>query len=112
MLRKGEIQMKERKEFIEAQYLEELKGATVDNLKKVSYHGLVIFIRLYVRASSAIKGWWDNLKNQIKNLYKKNSKGLPEEKQEINKFLKMIGDYKRKVREIKHRIRREEEKNL
>ena len=30
------------------------------------------------------------------------------EKKEISKFLKIIGDYKNKIREIKHRIKKEE----
>ena len=68
----------------EIPYLKEAKHLTLKNIKKHGYSGLVGS--------------------------KSRSKTSSADKQEISKFLKIISDYKHKIREIKHKIK-EEEKN-
>ena len=52
------------------------------------------------------------MKNKIKKVNKKNqANGKAGEKVEVSKFLKMMSDYKQKIREIRHKIK-EEENNL
>src|SRR3989338_2595431 len=95
--------------LFELPYIKEIKHATIKNAKKHGYAGLVATLRLYVRSSDFIKDKYKKLKEKIEE--RKNKNSLNGEKQEISKFLKVIGDYKHRIREIKHKIRKEEENN-
>ena len=90
----------------ELPYLKEAKHMTVKGLKKVGHVGLVSVLRLYFQSINFVKYRSKDLVARIKNAESENGNG---EKKEISKFLKIVGDYKRKVREIKHRIKREED---
>lgn len=109
MLQNGQVPHK-REVLFGAQYLEELKQATIKNVKKHGYRGLVATIRFYVQSSNILKNKFEEIKIKAKNLREKSS-GSPAQKQEINNFLKMISEYKHKIREIKHRIKEEEGEN-
>jgi hypothetical protein len=89
-------------------YLEEWKHATVKNIKKYSYLLLVAIIRIYVHSSNFIKLKYQELKLKIKNRFGKNKENEEAEK-EASKFLKMITDYKHKIRKIRRQIKEEEE---
>ena len=91
---------------LELPYLKEVKHITVTNIKKHGYSGLVAIIRLYVRGVNFLKNKYDGIKIKIKNLSHRNK--VNNQNKEISKFLKIIGDYKQKIREIKHKITKEE----
>ncbi|MFA6353756.1 MAG: hypothetical protein WCW93_02380 [Candidatus Paceibacterota bacterium] len=111
MLQNGQIKYEENTEtFLKAQHLEELKHSVIKTIKKHSYAGLVTTIRLYFRGIFFIKNKYQKIKIKIKDIYRKNPIKDFENKQEISKFLKIISEYKQKIRAIKHKI--EEEENL
>jgi len=109
LLKNGQILRKEET-ILKVSYLEEWKHLTIKNIKKHGYAGLVATVRFYVRSSNLLKNKYQEAKIKIKNIRAKNLNSDSGEKKE-NKFLKMISEYKHKIREIKHRIK-EEEKNL
>ncbi len=92
--------------LFEVPFLKEVKNITVTGIKKHGYSGLVGTIRLYMRSSNFVKDRYEKAKVSIKN--KTNKQGHLMERQEISKFLKVVSDYKHKIREIKHKIKEEE----
>jgi hypothetical protein len=110
VLQNGQMTYKESAEtFLEAQHLERLKHAAIKTIKKHSYNGLVLIIRLYFRGTNLLRKKYQAIKIKIKNIRSKNKN---DEKKEVSKFLKMISEYKQKIRVIKHKIKEEEEENL
>jgi len=112
MLQNGQITYQDKTEaFLRTQYLEELKHSTIKTIKKHSYLGLVIIIRLYFRSINFLKSKYQEIKIKAKEKLSKNKSRLNSDlpkKQEENKFLKMISEYKQKIRAIKHKIKEEE----
>ncbi len=100
------LNLNEEKVAFELPYLKEIKHLTVTNIKKHGYAFLVMIIRFYVRGTNLLKNKYEEIKIKIKNRSQQNN--LNGEKKEISKFLKIIGDYKNKIREIKHKINKEE----
>lgn len=111
MLQNGQASYRDNAEtFLKAQYFEELKHSAIKTIKKHRYTGLVTIVRIYVRSSNFIKDKYEQIKIKIKNIYHKKIKNKSEEKekQEVPKFLKIISEYKNKIREIRHKIKEEE----
>lgn len=104
VLQDGQILTEE--EILQTPILEEWKHSTVTNVKKHGYNLLVIIIRLYVRSSNFIKNKYQEFKTKLQNINSSNT--ISEDKQEISKFLKVISDYKHKIRKIKQKIKEEE----
>jgi hypothetical protein len=101
-------QILHRDKILRDSSLEEWKYIAVQNLKKYSYSGLVATIRLYVHFSNFLKIKYQATKVKIKNMYVKKLQKKEARKPEANKFLKMISEYKYKIRRIKHQIKEEE----
>ena len=107
MLRNGQTSSEE--EILQkTPFWEEWKQLTVKNVKKHGYTGLVATIRFYVRSSNFLKNKYQETRIKIKNIRAKNTNSGTTEKKEVNKFLKMISEYKNKIKKIKHRIKEEE----
>lgn len=87
-------------------YLKEVKHITITNIRKHGYTLLVTTVRFYVRGTNLLKNKYEEIK--IKIINKSRIDNINGEKKEISKFLRIIGEYKNKIREIKHRIRKEE----
>jgi len=85
-----------------------IKHLTRESLKRYSYLTLVEIIRMYVRTVNWTKNKYKEWMIRIENMQRQSSKEINEQ-HEGNKFLKIISDYKNKVREIKHKITEEEE---
>ena len=110
LLRRGEG-IEQNLAMIEMPFLKEVKSITFKNIKRYGYIILVGAIRLYVRSENFLKLKLEELKAKAKEIRQKNGNGgETNEVQEASKFLKMVSDYKHKIRKIKHRIH-EEEKN-
>ena len=92
--------------LLELPYLKEVKNVTVAGMRKHGYSLLVAIIRSYIRFIKFLKDRYEGVKIKVKEM--KNKKHGNGEKKEISKFLKVVSDYKQKIREIKHRIRKEE----
>jgi len=108
LLQNGEI-IDKGEALLKTPFLEEWKHSTIKNTKKYSYIATVNTIRFYLRAVNFTKNKYQELKIKLGNMRRKNSNRELLEKREENKFLKMIGEYKQKIREIKHKIKEEEE---
>jgi hypothetical protein len=111
MVQNGQI-IPNGKNFSDVSYLEELKHTTKKGAKKYTYLGLVMIIRFYVKFTNILKNIYREMAIKINNIKRSHLKNNPIEKQEIPKFLKIISEYKQKIREIKHRINKEEENNF
>lgn len=92
--------------LFELPYLKEIKYVTAKSVKKHGYAGLVGIMRIYLRSTNFLKEKYKEIKIKIENRRKINQ--INGEKKEISKFLKVIADYKHKIREIKHKIKKEE----
>ena len=92
--------------LFELPYLKEAKHATIKGIKKHGYALLVGIIRLYVRSANFLKSKYEVLKSKLRNEHK--AEQTTGDKKEISKFLKNVLEYKQKIREIKHRIKEEE----
>ncbi len=91
---------------LEVPHLEKVKHLTIANIKKYEHIILEKIVRMYVKSTNAVKNKYGELKAQIKN--KSMAKNINGENKEASKFLKIIVDYKNRVREMKHRIKKEE----
>lgn len=89
---------------------EKIKDMTSKSTKRYGYLALVSVLRLHIRLTNVLKNIYEQLKIKIQNIVEKNNVNdkMLENKEE-NKFLKMISDYKHKIRNIKHKIKEEEE---
>ena len=109
LLRNGQVLAREEILF-GIPHIEKVKDLFIKNLKKYGHISLVMTIRFYVRSTNLLKNKYGEIKIKIRDMTQKSLHGNSSEKTEVSKFLKMILDYKRKIREIKHKIH-EEEKN-
>lgn len=89
----------------ELPYLKEIRENTVRNVKKHGYATLVITIRWYLRGANFLKTNYESAKRRVRRFSRSENAG---EKKEISKFLRTVGEYKQKIRDIKHRISKEE----
>lgn len=92
--------------LFELPYLKEVRHLTIKNVKKHGYTLLVITVRFYVQGTNFLKNKYQEIKIKMQNMIKENK--INGEKKEISKFLKIISDYKNKIRDIKHKIKKEE----
>lgn len=93
--------------LLELPYLTKIKHLTFINIRKYGYSILVTTLRSYIRSTNFLKDTYKEVKIKIQDRNNKNK--TDGEKKEISKFLKIIGEYKQKIREIKHRIKKEED---
>jgi hypothetical protein len=113
MLQNGQASYRANAEtFLKAQYFEELKHSAIKTIKKHRYTGLVTIVRIYVRSSNFITNKYEQIKIKIKDIYNKKIhnkiEGEKKQEQKVPKFLKIISEYKQKIREIRHKIKEEE----
>lgn len=108
LLQNGQTLEREEVSF-KIPHLEKIKHLTVKNMKKYGHMSLVTTLRFYVRSMNLLKNKYEETKIKIKNFNtRKDSNGNGAEKVEVSKFLKMISEYKHKIRAIKQKIHEEE----
>src|SRR5258708_2174422 len=93
-------------------HMEEMRIIGRDMIKSYGYAVLVLILKLYIKTLNLGRYAYERSKGEIKiNVDKWNKKRQDAmgDKRE-SKFLKMIGEYKEKIREIKHKIIEEEAK--
>ena len=90
---------------------EKVRGLVEGYAKRYGYWATVAVIRFYVRSSNVARAKSKEITDKLMSLLNKNKNGNGEgaAPKEPNKFLKMVADYKHKIRHIKHRIKEEEE---
>ena len=93
--------------ILELPFVKEIKHLTIRQLKRYGYIGVVTSIRLYFRGVNLAKVEYNKIKEKLSSVDK--SKWINDiEKREVNKFLKVVSNYKHKIRQIKHQIKEEE----
>ena len=111
LLKNGTLTIRKEEIIFGVPPLEKVKNLTIAHTKKLGHASLVATLRMYVRASNFLKNRYEEMKTQIKSMSAiKNIDGIMSQKKEASGFLKMISDYKKKIREIKHKIHEEESK--
>lgn len=90
--------------------LQKIKYLTLKGTKKFGYVILFVTLRFFIKSSNFTKTKGLVLIKEIKNKLKKNKGSLDEtiEKKEVSRYLKIISEYRHKIRVIKHRIKKEE----
>lgn len=111
ILQNGQFFHHREETFYKKEHLEEWKNSIVQNIKSYSYKGLVGTIRLYVRLINFLNKKYQETKIKLKERRERKLSENGNGKVEPNKFLKIISEYKHKIRKIKHQIK-EEEKSL
>jgi len=106
MLQNGQILHKET--FLKAPDLEEWKYVMIKNIKKYGYISLVVTIRFYVRSSNLLNSKYKEIKLGLQEKLKRNRGDQSKETKEVSKFLKMMSEYKHKIRKIKEKVKEEE----
>jgi hypothetical protein len=104
MLRSGTL-VSEEVVLFEVLPIDKVKHLTIKSVRKYGHLTLVGTLRLYIRSANFLKYQYDNLKTRIIN---SGGNGSAEDKTRVSKFLKMMSEYKEKIREIKHQIKEEE----
>ncbi|OGI82542.1 hypothetical protein A3I95_01170 [Candidatus Nomurabacteria bacterium RIFCSPLOWO2_02_FULL_44_12] len=87
-----------------------IKEGAMAKVKKLEHLILVAIVRFYVRSLNFCKNKYLAFRRKLTETKNKNGNGGETPPGEVSKFLKMISDYKQKIREIKHRIHEEENK--
>lgn len=91
----------------EIPYMDEIKYVTVKKMKEYGYVVLLSSIRMSMKSSHIVKKASKEVAQIVKKtILKKNPES--EDPQEVSKFLQLVGDYKRKLKKIKKKIREEE----
>lgn len=96
--------------FFDVPDLHEVQYVIVRKMKQYGYVALVVTIRIYVRSSKIMDYLYKEAVSRLSTLYKKyiQKKNPETEAKEVSKFLKMVSEYKNKIKEIKERVREEE----
>lgn len=89
--------------------VEKVKELLYSNSRKAGYLALVGMIRLHLKSSKLAKQKYGELKMSVKNkLMKEPGSEFGNTGTEASGFLKLISDYKHKVRRLKRKIHEEE----
>lgn len=109
MVQDGQVLVPNKAEFfLNTEYLKEFKRTAIKNTKKHGYLLLVEIIRSYFRSVNFLKNKYSELKNKIKELYQRRQAHTHGEKRKENSFLKVISEYKDKIKKIKEQVEKEE----
>jgi hypothetical protein len=92
--------------------LEEWKYSVVNKAKRWNYVFLVIVIRIYFRIVNLIKLGYQKFIAKIKSMNSTDTEAPNKEKKEVSRFLKMVLEYKSKIRKIKRKIKEEERDSI
>jgi len=90
-----------------------IKYLTQKSVKRYGYLVLVATLRWHIRFSNLLKYQYQKIKTVLKEMTHKHitlQGDTPPETREVSGFLKMISEYKHKIRNIKHKIKEEEGK--
>ena len=112
LLRRGEVRTNEGgvhpfvPEVLKVKYLAETEG------KRYGFLLLVALLRTYFRVASSLKTSYQNTRVKIKTAIEKKmgKSGEGETTREVSGFLRMVGEYKHRLRSLKHKIKEEENK--
>jgi len=88
---------------------EKIKHLTIKNGKKMGHTTIWIILRTYIISSNFINKKRKELIIKIKNrLSKHRPLENPNQPKEVSKYIKVISEYRQKIRHMKHKIKVEE----
>ena len=108
LLESGEIRVEENMDAVH--YFEELKRSLLRNMRMTGFALLVGLVRLYVKVSEFLHSEYRDTKEKLAAIYEKNVGAQPRETLEASGFMKKIGEYKRRLRRIKQKVKQEKKK--
>jgi hypothetical protein len=91
--------------------LQKIKHVAKKNAKKVGYISLFLILKFFIKSSNLIKTKSKILIKELKKKFRKNKENYADElieKKEVSKYLKVISEYKDKIRKMKDVIKEEE----
>jgi hypothetical protein len=91
--------------------LQKIKNLTLKNIKKIGYVTIFVTFRFFIKSSNLVKTRSNMYVKELKNRFKGNKKASSEEiieGKEVSKYLKIISEYQKKIRKIRHMIKEEE----
>lgn len=109
LLRNGTFVNASEKFSVQIPNLHEVHHVVLKKSRKYGFVILVIIIRFTVLSSHLIKKGYKHSKEKLQKINNKYIlKQKTDEPREVSRFLKMMSDYKQKIRKIKQRIKEEE----
>ena len=88
---------------------DKLKKLTIKNGKKMGHTTIWVTLRIYLISSNFVNKKRKEIVVKVKNRLNRNRhNSITEEKKEVSKYIKMISEYRQKIRKIKHKIKEEE----
>ena len=91
--------------------LVKIKYFIFKGIKRVGYAVVFLTLRFFIKFSNFIKNRGKILTRELKEKFKRNNGNLLDEtmqKKEVSRYLKVISEYRSKIRTIKHKIKEEE----
>jgi hypothetical protein len=86
-----------------------IKHTLIENLKKIEHALIWVILRTYLLSRNFINTKRKEIALQIKEWLSKHRKEhIVEEKKEVSKYIKVISEYRQKIKHIKHKIKEEE----
>ena len=89
---------------------DKIKKSTIKNIKKTIHTLIWVTLRTYIVSINFINKKRKEIVIKIKNKFRKHHHEIDEaeEKKEVSKYIKIISEYRQKIRTIKNKIREEE----
>jgi len=88
---------------------DKIKNTTIKNLRRVEHVLIWIILRTYLVSKNFVNKKSKEIVEKIKTRLNRNRQNhILEEKKEVSKYIKVISDYRQKIRHIKHKIKEEE----
>jgi hypothetical protein len=91
--------------------VQKIKNLTFEGIKKFGYVIVFLTLKSFMKSSNFIKNKSKSIIKEVQDRLSKNKNinfNELTEKKEISKYLKIISEYRQKIRKIKHRIKEEE----
>ena len=94
--------------LFETPNLREIKQTAISSARFLGHKTLLLILRIYIISANFLKQRKNHLFEKVKKvLHKRGVVKTPEINPEPSKFIKMVSDYKRKIRRMTHRIKQE-----
>ncbi len=107
LVRNGQIEMAENPEAIVPD-VHKLRHFTLRSFKKGVYLVTFLVLHVYVKSSNFTKKYYTVAKAKVQKAIKQHLANNITSRQETNKVLKVIAEYKKKISIMKNRIHEEE----
>lgn len=107
LVRNGQIEIDEQIEAIVPD-VHKLRHFTLRSFKKGVYLVTFLVLHVYVKSSNFAKKYYTVVKTKIAKTVKQHLANNMTSRQETNRVLKVIAEYKKKISIMKHRIHEEE----